>query len=328
MGLHRRRPAAAASAGPSVRQVDPEVRLQARWTGGSQLATRAATVGLWLALICGPVALLLAVSVGAAAGTPIRPAAAPADPAGERAAVEEFAQRFVVAWLQTPRGQEAQLQAYITAAALTLPEQPFTAADPATANVAHVAAGVWAVTVAVTVTTPAQPTAATTPPSPNTPASTSTRRYFQVPVNYTAGALVAAALPAPTAAPATAAAPRLAYRNPGPLSGPLAASVQGFLTALLTGNGDVTRYSSPGTAIAAVTPPPYTAVTVNDLMVDRDLAGLTGQPAAGDQVRLLATATATAGPKQAITVQYALTLLARAGRWEVKAVDATPESTP
>jgi hypothetical protein len=97
-----------------------------------------------------------------------------------------------------------------------------------------------------------------------------------------------------------------------------------FLVALLTGAGDVDRYVSPGTAIAPVTPPPYSAVDVTDVTTDRDVLQMPVPPATGETVRVLVTARATAGPRQQIGVQYALTLIARAGRWEVRVIDLTP----
>lgn len=293
-----------------------DVRLQSQWTGGSRLATRAATIVLWSALVAGPIALALVVLLVMSLTGPSNPVAAPTtDRAGERAAVAEFAQRFVVVWLQTPQGQEKQLAEFVKVPSLVLAEAPSTAVQPATADVKQVGDGLWSITVGVTVTPPAA--AGASPPTP-------TRRFFRVPVRYDAGALIAAALPSPVAAPPVAVAPELAYRYSARLTDPLATSVAGFLTALLTGVGDVTRYVSPGTAIAAVTPAPYTTVELADVMIDLDLPVNAPAPSAGDQRRVLVTASATAGPKQQIGVQYALTLVARAGRWEVKTVDPAP----
>ncbi len=299
-----------------------DVRLQARWTGGSHLATRSATALLWSALVAGPLALALAVlTFLTVSGTAPTGAAPAADHAGEQVAVEEFAQRFVVTWLQAPQGQEKLLAPYVQVEHLNLPEVPWQADQPTTAAVRRISAGEWSVTVAVTVSAPGSPAAQ--------PAQ---RRYFLVPVRYIGGgatnaSLVAAALPAPVAAPIAAAAPELAYRYRAVLTDPVAKSIGEFLTALLTGQGDVTRYVSPGTVIAAVIPPPYTAVAVTDVRVDQDVAG-GATPTDGQALKVLATARVTAGPKQDIDVQYALTLLARAGRWEVKAVEPAPAFAP
>jgi hypothetical protein len=308
---------------PGPPEADQDVRLQARWTGGSQLATRAATAVLWTALVAGPLALALAVLTFLTVSAGSSPVVAPAaDHAGEQVAVEEFAQRFVVTWLQTPQGQEQQLAPYVRVTHLTLPEVPWRADQPATAAVGRIRDGLWTVTVAVTVSAPGSP---------------AQRRYFQVPVRSVsrtgvsngtdANGMFAAALPAPVAAPTPAAAPDLAYPYPANPTDPVVTSVGEFLTALLTGQGDVTRYVSPGTNVSAIAPPPYTTVAVTEVMVDRERVG-SGPPASGERLAVLVTAQATAGPRQDIDVQYALTLLARAGRWEVKAVEPTPTLVP
>lgn len=317
--LFRRRPSdqPEAHAGDEPDQpAEPDLRLQSRWTGGSRLATRTATALLWTALLAGPAGLALTVLQGGGSGQRTAPPAPPVaiDRAGEQAAVSEFAQRYVVTWLQSPRGQEKQLAPYVNVAGLTLPEVAWVATQPAAADIRRLDGGAWTVLVGVTVTAPQPPGATAAAP----------RRYFEVPVRYQAGALVALALPTPVAAPAAAAAPPLAYRYRAIGDELLARSVQEFLSALLTGVGDVTRYVSPGTQITPVLPPPYRTVEVSDVMVDRDPMTGAGSPTPGAQLRVLVSASAAAEANQQIGVQYALTLAARAGRWEVRALDPTP----
>ena len=314
--LFRRRPSDQPEAHAGDEPDQPNLRLQSRWTGGSRLATRTATALLWTALLAGPAGLALTVLQGGGSGQRTAPPAPPVaiDRAGEQAAVSEFAQRYVVTWLQSPRGQEKQLAPYVNVAGLTLPEVAWVATQPAAADIRRLDGGAWTVLVGVTVTAP-QPPGAT---------AASPRRYFEVPVRYQAGALVALALPTPVAAPAAAAAPPLAYRYRAIGDELLARSVQEFLSALLTGVGDVTRYVSPGTQITPVLPAPYRTVEVSDVMVDRDPMTGAGSPTPGAQLRALVSASAAAEANQQIGVQYALTLAARAGRWEVRALDPTP----
>lgn len=314
--LTRRRPPIRGVSQPEKPPADPPIRLQSQWTGGSALATRAVTIVLWTALVSGPVALAVAVLALLSLSGPAPITAPPADDrAGEQAAVEEFAQRFVVLWLQTPQGQEKQLAPYVKVPSLTLAQVPSVASNADTANVLQVGSGLWTITVGVDVTAPVAAGAPATPP---------VRRFFQVPVRYDAGALVAATLPAPVAAPAIAAPPGLAYRYRAALTDPLTIAVQDFLAALLTGAGDVTRYVSPGTTIAAVTPAPFTSVAVTDVLVNLDMPAEQAAPAAGNQRQVLVSARASGAAKQEIGVQYALTLVARAGRWEVKSIDPAP----
>src|SRR5690606_29514440 len=77
---------------------------------------------------------------------------------GESQAVEEFALRFVLDWLQASRGQESRLAAYgLHIPRLQVPEQPYQVAHPAVAAAQESAPGLWSVTVGVTVTEPTDP---------------------------------------------------------------------------------------------------------------------------------------------------------------------------
>src|SRR5262249_20199473 len=94
----------------------------------------------------------------------------------------------------------------------------------------------------------------------------------------------------------------------------------------LTGDGDVSRYLAPGVALDAVTPAPFTKVTVDRLAVAK-IDGST-------RARVLATATTSAGGQR--SVGYELGIHPRAGRWAVTSLagaavladqPATPAST-
>lgn len=298
---------------------DGDVRLQGQWTGGSKWATRGATGLLWSALACGPLGLMVG---GVAFLTAPTSASAQteqvADTASEQAAAEQFAEHFVVTWLTTPRGDETTLAPFVDVSGIALPEVPWTVTNPAPAALVQTGPGRWAITVAATVTTPAaegQDPAQVPPPA---------RRYFTVPVLYDDGALIAEALPAPVAAPASAEAGRLAYRYNLFAQHPASTATAEFLAALLTGTGDVTRYVTPGTQIPAITPAPYAEVLIRDLNVDVDPADLPEEPSNGDELHELVTAEARSSTGQAISVQYALTLTAREGRWEVRSMEPAP----
>lgn len=296
---------------PAAPDDGPEdARLQAQWTGGSALATRSVTLVLWAAFAAGPAALVLAAwLILTPAAQPVGATPAPPSRVGELAAAQSFAEHYVVTWLQTPAGQEERLEPFVaTTASVALPRTPWVVADPSTAGVEYLSAGTWSVTVAVTVVAP---TSAVAPE----------RRYFQVPVTYQAGRLLAQTLPAPVAAPKAADPVELGYRFRVGLAAPAALTVSDFLAALLTGAGDVSRYTTPGTSITPVTPVPYTAVEVHEVLATHESAAA---PEQGEQLRLLVTATARVSKQQETSVQYALTLAARSGRWEVKTVDPAP----
>jgi hypothetical protein len=85
----------------------------------------------------------------------------------------------------------------------------------------------------------------------------------------------------------------------------------------------VTRYISPGVPIVAVDPAPYKSVDL------RAVTGLSDEapPSEGEIAHVLATAIGTDVAKRPATTQYALTLAARDGRWEVSAIDLAPAVT-
>jgi hypothetical protein len=275
----------------------------------STLAAKAATVLLMAALVCGPAGLAVAGWVlYSSAAPPLVASVQVQDLSPQRAAAGEFAERVVVAWLTTPRGQEAKLTGLVQVPSVTLPQVPFKVADPTVSAIEQVD-GVWSVTVAVTVTDQRKQPA---------------RRFFQVPVLVVPGAEVTAlSLPAPVAGPTVGVLPRLSYRFQVDPAGPVAQTAAQFLGAYVAGQGDVTRYVSPTVQIHAVTPPPYTAVQVTDLAGDTDI-DTADVPKDRTRLRVLVGADASVSSKQQVSVTYALTLLARAGRWEVAAIDPTP----
>lgn len=308
------------------------------WTGGAQLATRGVSVLLWAALASGPLALFAARGGGPA---PVR-AAAPVQTLvpGDVAAAGEFAESFVVAWLSTGRSGEEQLRAYYRGpAALTRPQVPWTVANAATADVVSQRHGLWTVIVGVDVVEPApaatpsgQPasTARPTAPPPQPPAVV--RRYFQLVVRHAqvgdVRALAAQTLPAPVPAPAGVEPLADEYGDELTKDSPVSAAAGDFLAAMLTGVGDVTRYSSPQAQLTAITPPPYTKVRLLAVAAVQGPSA-TARPGDGTAVRVLATVElAGMGSGQRLTAQYAITLTARGGRWEVSALDAAPAVEP
>ena len=322
MKLLTRRPAAPDETTDSTAEDALTTRAPVEWTGPAAWVTKTITGGLLACLVAGPMGLLLAGWLLFAAAT--TPVAAPVV-AGEsrlvdeRTAVEAFASDFVVTWLTTTTGQEERLAPFLASySGLTMPEEPWLVRDAAPAGIvaSESAPGSWSVTVAATVAE-----------SDKVPAN---RRHFQVPVVYADGALVAQSLPAPVSAPGQATSPKLDYRYRAALSDPVATAAGEFLTALLVG-GDVTRFISPTADIRAVSPAPYATVEVDDVQVDEDLTDLSDDtPTDGQQLHLLVTAVVTPGAKaktNALTVQYALTVTARAGRWEISSLDPSPMVT-
>ena len=96
---------------------------------------------------------------------------------------------------------------------------------------------------------------------------------------------------------------------------PVADAIEGLLTALLTGNGDLTRYLAPDTELAPISPPPIATLTLERLAE-------TVNPAGGVVVRVLVTAVTSEGNEQPLG--YEIALLERAGRWEATSLTGAP----
>mgnify|MGYP000979016077 CR=1 FL=1 len=276
----------------------------------SALGAKAATVGLLTCLVLGPVG---AVAGGLAYLQSSQPSAAPVaaavDQSNERAIVGQFAQQVVVTWLTTTQDKADALTALIKDAQVSgLSQTAFKVEDPAVSGITSVD-GTWSVIVAATVTDAHKTTA---------------RRYFQIPVRYDHGSVTALTLPAPVSPPLARVGSTTGYRIQVDLSTPLGQTVSQFLTAYIAGFGDVGRYLTPGFTLIPLTPAPYTSVRLSEIRAaDSDQPSAT-VPRDGSKTRVLALGTGLVTDQQTANVAYALTLTARAGRWEISAIDPTP----
>lgn len=272
---------------------------------GQRLATKLTSIGLAAIVMTGPVSLFVAASAVTRPVATTRSSKPEGVMAQDAARAGDFAQRVVRAWLSATRTKVGDLgDLYEDASSFALPDKPIRVETTETANVTPTSvAGIFRVTVSASVE--------------------GTRRYYTVPVQVSAGSLSALTLPAPTTAPEISPDRDRAYRTTLPSTGPTSTAVLAFLRALLTGQGDVTRYTSPGAPIVAVDPAPYKSVDL------RTVTGLSDEalPAEGAIAHVLATAIGTDAAKRPATTQYALTLKARGGRWEVAGIDLAPAIT-
>lgn len=278
------------------------------WTMGDRLAAQAATVLLWAGILCGPVAVagwMWQLSNPAPVPTVSTSVDAVTAVAQQRA--EEFGVRAVTAWLTASRGQEDLVRALLPqASSVNLPEQGLKVADAMVASSRSVSAGVWSVTVAATITD-------------NTMVS---RRFFEIPVKVDGQTVAAVALPGEVPSSLLAGvSPELDYEALLAANSPLYTTSTEFLSAFLAGQGDVARIISPGSAIRAVTPAPYTSVKVTGIAAHADVPA---SPADGDQLDVLVSVTASKDGGTAVALQYPLTLTVRASRWEVSAIRDVP----
>ncbi|WUD70279.1 conjugal transfer protein [Streptomyces sp. NBC_00510] len=289
---------------------------------------------VWAALAAGPLALAAQCAMPGSPGAVAQPqpssgaAVRSVDPAG-------VAELFTDLWLRSDSAQESSSVAQAVRAlapAVALPQRsgrPTAQVLQRTVAVRSVrlAHGRWSVIVA-----------AQYAPGPAAGASStllggagSVVRYFAVPVlsrdgTGGAGAFTVPAAPAQVTGPAAASVPQSSIGRLLPGSGVVARSLQEFFAAYLTGVGEVDRYLSPGTSLAAVRGSGYTAVVVDQVATDTDTAdGPVPKDGRRAKVRTQVSATDAAGDQWPLA--YDLSLTARDGRWEVTALDAGAPTT-
>lgn len=343
----RRKPAAPVEPQAPAVQV-AEVEQDAGWVGGWSTGAQANSAALLRWIVWGLIALgpllgtlaYLSVPATSAAPAPKTAPSAPSASGGQGAA--GFASLFVAAYLSAGRGDEPKLAAYYPPAS-NLQLDGVTGQrrgeQLTVVRLRQTDTSVWAVTVAARVTgtqpSPAPSTQAGASPSPA--AATDSVRYFQVPVATAPGAggataYTALALPAEVAAPERAKTPELVYgaMRPALPSDPRTQAVTSFLSAYLTKAGaELDRYLAPGTRLAAPSPAPYSGVAVDQLAVEGETGGepVVSVPGDGTALRLLVTLRATGQDGVRLPLTYALTLKARAGRWEIASLDGAPALT-
>ncbi|MCX0244606.1 conjugal transfer protein [Streptomyces drozdowiczii] len=141
----------------------------------------------------------------------------------------------------------------------------------------------------------------------------------------------ATSLPAEVNAPASASHGALDYgsENGSRHDDAVSDTVSRFLSAYLTGRGELNRYVSPGLQVAAISPAPYESTLVTGLQDDapEDEDEDDTVPQDGTQRHVLVSVSATTGGQDYL-LSYALTLTTRDGRWEVASFDSAPALSP
>lgn len=283
---------------------EEQLQPTSEWTMGWQLGARASSAVLIACLVLGPAlggAALFAASRPAEAVSAFDPAQS-----NEEKLAGEIAMNATVVWLQAKRGDEDLVAAYLPAAGRSLPERGVGVQEPSVVAAEQIRAGLWSVTVAVTVTTDSQVL----------------RRYFQVPVEVSQHAAAVLTAPAEVAGPALLRnrSWSLSYPQDVASTSPVRDTSVRFLRALLLDEGDISRYLAPDAEVSAVFPAPYVDLVVNEVKSD---VAVSAQPEEGTRVEVLITATAKSD-QSANVVTYPLTISSRGGRWEVVAIRRNP----
>ncbi|MFZ3562881.1 conjugal transfer protein [Streptomyces sp. BH097] len=308
-------------------------------TGSVAVATNVVRRLAWALLITGPVlggwALVSQPSADA------HPAPLVQSTGGDSAGPGGFAEMYVAAFLRAGDGSQEDLAAFYPRAAdleLGGKTDAVQVGQIASVRVKEIAPGrYWSVTVAARVLEPAAKKTADSNGATSGASAGVRQRFFQVPVeaDREGGPLTALALPAEIAAP-TGKTPKaeLAYGAalPAQASDPAVDTLSAFFASYLSGTGELGRYLSPGTRLAPVRPAPYRSATVTQISAetafqDSDGDGRIGAPAGRERLRLVVDVKAARPDGVARPLSYALTLAGRDGRWEVAALDATPQIT-
>lgn len=297
-------------------------------THRSDLGARAARAGLWGVLVLVVVCVLGLVLHEGRTGAP--EATRPAAPSG--AGAGGFAAVFMQHWLPAGQGTETDLQPYMANVPSldNKPKSRYAAQPPIVLSSTQVSAGYWSVLLVVNevakdrtgklkdagthwyrVSVAQAGATGTTPGSNDSTVFQVTSAPYEVPAPVAGSSLT-----------------NSAYSDLSvPVSGPIGDTTQHFLDAYLTGNGEIERYTSPGVAIAPVTPPSASKVAVQTIAaipVADDAQDADAVPADGVTVHVLVQTTVTGSGGSGIPMDYPFTLRSRAGRWEVLSLDPAP----
>jgi hypothetical protein len=105
---------------------------------------------------------------------------------------------------------------------------------------------------------------------------------------------------------------------------PVFATVSGFLSALLVGQGSLDRYVAAGSTLTPITPPPMINVAVDKLVVPDPSVAADTVPTHPMTARVVATATVDTAAGNRLELDYPLVLSVSAGRWQVDRIDDAP----
>jgi hypothetical protein len=137
------------------------------------------------------------------------------------------------------------------------------------------------------------------------------------------GEMAPLGLPSPISMPTISTAPQLEYPS-RVANREVEATVADFMTAYLTGTGDVTRYVSPETTINSITPAYWTDAAVRSLASSEEVSDRT--PTAGQSAQVLVDVNLTRDTTTK-PAQYVLDLKVRDGRWEISSLNSAPNLT-
>lgn len=106
--------------------------------------------------------------------------------------------------------------------------------------------------------------------------------------------------------------------------GPLYDTVNGFLTAMLTGQGLIGPFVADGAKLPAANPPRFVSLSIERIRANSDLAMAQNVPAKADNVEVTARITAQLSNGVLMPMDYPLKMSVASGHWQVNAINDAP----
>jgi hypothetical protein len=269
---------------------------------------------LWLLVVSGPAAALVAtahLSTVSSQLEVVQAAATAADRPADSSGASGFAELFIATYLDAGEDSTTGLERFVDGITLDGVEAgSWSVVRTTSLGAEEIAPGYFSVTVAaelITHTTGSDSTSVAEPVG---------MLFYSIGVAEADSGWTVVGLPSLMPAPARVSAPDLLVdRLHGIDDSSLTDMVARFLSAYLTGEGELTRYLAPSASVVGVRPSPFSAVEVLR-------SGLAENKQGGTVVALVARATDAAGRAQLL--EFWLAVSQRDGRWEVTEVLAAP----
>ena len=105
---------------------------------------------------------------------------------------------------------------------------------------------------------------------------------------------------------------------------PVYRTVNGFLSAMLIGQGDITPYIAPGSGLTAENPPRFTTLAIERIQTDSDLAAAQDVPPKADAIEVTARVIMQTSSGVLMPMDFPLVMSVAAGRWQVDRINDSP----
>jgi hypothetical protein len=278
------------------------------------LPIRALQVFLWLLVLSGPAAALVATAHLSALNSQlevVRAAADAAEPSTDPSGAAGFAELFIAAYLEPGEGSTSGLDRFMDSMALDGVEAgSWSVVRTASLDAEEISPGYFAVTVAAELIAHTIGSDSASVPEPVG------TLFYSVGIAETDSGWAVVGLPSLMPAPNRVSAPHVLVDRLDGIGDPaLEDMVSRFLSAYLTGDGHLTRYLAPSASVAGPQPSPFTAVEVLG-------SGMADDKQGGAIVAVVARTTDDAGRAQLL--EFWLAVSQRDGRWEVAEVLPAP----